>query len=767
MERAAITYQQINYLEKNMKKTLFIFVFSFLSIVQGTDKFDMKWTQVPSSYIEGAILGNGEQGTMIWARPKESLHFDIGDTRIYDETNRVGIGKFILKTTAERTAFEMQHSLENAEAVGTVTTSKGKVHFRAISVSDQNLNLVKFKIEGSEKIAIDHFAIPGLNTGKLRNAIKEFTGKPTHTISDYSNPAYTEAIAKTIEKYKLPEEFNEDRGGINLRLVSLKQGKAYALNWSLKDLGKKEFLLAWRTDYTRENIKLAEQKAWAQEKSEELRTAISASYEVYFAKHVKWWNQYFQRSAISLPDKKLEAYYKWQLYKVAAATRKGKLPIDLMGPWFRATNWPKIWANLNVQLTYLPMAVANQPEIASTLFDLIDNRPELFTEAAGKFKADSATHARAISPYTPGGFSWEYGNFLWTLHNYWHFLKVYPDAERTKTKFYPMLKRGINYVLHHCREDEKGVLHTPKDISPEYEINKVFPKVEDTTYNLEFMRWALSTLIYIEEQYSLQDPQIGKYKSALENLAPTLLDDESGIMIGQGVKLEKAHRHYSHLVGLYPTKQMNLNDPDQFKLAARAVNYWINLPILNSWSYKGYSRTGAASMYAMLGQGDKAYDQMKIYMKTYGSANTMYIESGPVIETPISAVASIHEMLFQCNSLDFKKDEIKVFTGVPSAWKNVSFENLKAEGGYTISARREAGKLVAFKLLSSQERDLSLKLPGTNVIQSSKEGSLKLIKGRLEIKLRADESLSFGDQRSFAKPVESLDGKASYHFGLN
>ena len=83
---------------------------------------------------------------------------------------------------------------------------------------------------------------------------------------------------------------------------------------------------------------------------------------------IKWWSEYFQRSNISIPDKKLEAYYKWQLYKVAAATRKGKLPIDLMGPWFRATNWPKIWANLNVQLTYLPMAVANQADIGDLTF---------------------------------------------------------------------------------------------------------------------------------------------------------------------------------------------------------------------------------------------------------------------------------------------------------------------------------------------------------------------------------------------------------------
>ncbi|WDE98683.1 hypothetical protein PQO03_12630 [Lentisphaera profundi] len=754
-----------------MKKTFCVLLLLSINYVLADSNFDMKWTTMPSSYVEGAILGNGEQGTMIWARPEESLHFDIGDTRIYDETNRLPIGKFILKTAGKRQDFSMKLSMEEAEASGVIVTNKGKIHFRALSVSGENLNLVKFKLEGAEAIAIEHFSLPGIHTGKLRNGIKDVTGKATHTIIDYSNLLYAEAIAKTVEKYKPAAEFRIESEGIHSRLVPLKQGKAYGLNWTLKKTGEREYLLAWRTDYTRENLNTQQQKEWLASKRVKLRESLLETYEQHFAKHAKWWKGYFEKSFVSIPDKKLEAYYKWQLYKVASATRKGKLPIDLMGPWFRATNWPKIWANLNVQLTYLPMAVANQPEIADTLFALIDNKPELFIEAANKYKSDSATHARAISPYTPGGFSWEYGNFLWTLHNYWHYLKVHPDAERTKTKFYPMLKRGANFVLHNCREDENGVLHTPKDISPEYSINKIFPKVEDTTYNLQFLRWALSTIIHIESQYDLQDPQIVKYKSALAKLAPVLLEDESGIMIGKEVKLEVAHRHYSHLVGLYPTKQMDLNDPDQFKLAQTAVDYWINLPILNSWSYKGYSRTGAASMYAMLGQGDKAYEQLKIFLKTYGTANTMYIESGPVIETPISAAASVHEMLFQCSSLDFITDNFQFFSGVPSTWSDVSFDKLRAEGGYSLSARREQGELSAFKLIASQDRELKIFFQKAILVKSSKHGKLKTEseagKHVLELNIKKGEVLTFGDQDKFTQPVSGSNGEMNYHFGLN
>ena len=34
--------------------------------------------------------------------------------------------------------------------------------------------------------------------------------------------------------------------------------------------------------------------------------------------------------------------------------------LDLNGPWFNDTPWPAIWWNLNIQLTYSPLARANR-----------------------------------------------------------------------------------------------------------------------------------------------------------------------------------------------------------------------------------------------------------------------------------------------------------------------------------------------------------------------------------------------------------------------
>jgi alpha-L-fucosidase 2 len=66
--------------------------------------------------------------------------------------------------------------------------------------------------------------------------------------------------------------------------------------------------------------------------------------------------------------------------------------------------------------------------------------------------------------------------------------------------------------------------------------------------------------------------------------------------------------------------------------------------------------------------------------------NTMYTEAGPVIETPLSAAASVHDML-----LTSWGDRIRVFPGVPASWKDVTFYHLRAQGAFLVSAVRKGG----------------------------------------------------------------------------
>lgn len=53
----------------------------------------------------------------------------------------------------------------------------------------------------------------------------------------------------------------------------------------------------------------------------------------------------------------------------------------------------------------------------------------------------------------------------------------------------------------------------------------------------------------------------------------------------------------------------------------------------------------------------------------------MYKESGPVIETPLSAAQSIHDMLLQSWG-----GKIRIFPAIPATWKDIAYSGLRTEG---------------------------------------------------------------------------------------
>ena len=731
--------------------------------------FDLCWKQVPRAYEESAFLGNGELGTCIWSAGDEPLHFDIGDTRVYSEKSRAPIGKFILRTEGRPSGFSMRQELASAEAVGRLETDNGSVAFRSLASVKYDAVLVDFSVSDGEKIELDHFPLPGAPSDMLYAIRKQ---KKVENINDFSDPQTYDAIMGLEAVKELKPEVWGEENGINYRWVPLKGGQGYVLTWAFQKTAPNHYLLVWTTDYSPTAEAISKTAGVSV-----VRRVLERGFNAIQDEHKAYWNTYFSAPFLSIPDKQMEAGYWIQMYKYGSATRPGALPIDLLGPWFRATPWPRIWANLNVQLTYLPMSVGNHPEIASTLPDWIDANNGIFIRAVDDaLQSDSASCGRGTSPYGPTVFWGEYGNFLWVLFDYWHFLRVYPDDERTVEKFYPMLKRADNFLIHALFKGDDGRLHISKDISPEWK-----EQAEDTTYNLELLRWGLETAIYIGNHFDLADSDTERYRRVLEKLVPKSVGKD-GIMLGKEMPLTAAHRHYSHLVGLYPLRRINISSPEERALYLKTVNHWLGFKIdhpitRNDWCYKGYTRTGAAAMYAMLDQPEKAVAQLRTYLDTYPYPNTFYLETGPTIETPLSSAAAIQELLIQSWAVGNNSTNlVRLFPGVPSTWPEATFEALRAEGGYTVSARCVSGGAVtAFCIEADRKSVLQLWFKAGDKcpeIHTSKGSVWKLdVDGEwtiLRVNLNKGERLTAGKQTRFRDPVSGIKEKSgSYHYGLN
>jgi alpha-L-fucosidase 2 len=413
---------------------------------------------------------------------------------------------------------------------------------------------------------------------------------------------------------------------------------------------------------------------------------------VYAQDHRNWWHQYYQRSFLSISDGRLQSFYWIQLYKIASAARETAPVMATCGPWLESTPWPATWWNLNVQLEYWLIHGSNHMELDAVTYALDRYRQNLNDQVAAPYRADSYGIPRTTdmtllngagtgnSGYAvgiPGKTSPtpEVGNLTWALHNVWLSYQHTMDIRTLRDVLFPLLRGAINYYLHFLAPGTDGKLHLPFTFSPEYGEN-----APDCNYDLALIRWGCATLLESARVLKIDDPLARRWREVLATLVPYPVD-ANGYMIGAGVPFAKSHRHYSHLLQIYPLYEITWEDPANRALIEKSLEHWISF----EGALQGYSFTGAASISAQMLRGDKAAFYLGELLRRFVQPNTMYKESGPVIETPLSAAQSVHDML--CQSWG---GVIRLFPAV--AWPDVSMQNFRTQGAFLLSASRQGGQ---------------------------------------------------------------------------
>ena len=376
-------------------------------------------------------------------------------------------------------------------------------------------------------------------------------------------------------------------------------------------------------------------------------------------------------------EDKFDSFYWTQLYKLGSATRADRLPIDLMGPWYHyRTPWPAIWWNLNIQLTYSPMFAINHIDLVKPLLNMLDQNVDNLKKNVPAEFANSAAMGRTSSYDCVSDLGNEHGLLMWTMLYYWKYCMYEQDIERLRTKFLPLMKLAVNYYRYLLVEGEDGYLHMPVSYSPEY------GEAADCNFELSLLRWGCSTLVKAAEMCGQDnDTLVVESRRILSKLTPYPMDQD-GFMIGKDVKLTYGHRHYSHLLMLYPLANLPLDVSENAELAKRSILYWLGF----KGGYQGYTYTGASSMSTLLGDGEKARSYLKVMLDRFLQPNSFYRESGPVFETPMSGLASFTEML-----LLSQDSVIQICPAVPKEWKNIHYTGLRAEGGFEVEVTREHG----------------------------------------------------------------------------
>lgn len=628
-------------------------------------KHDLVWRRCPQSWYDAAFLGNGLMGATIFSSGDNQLCWKMGRTDVIERRDnvipmygrrRLPIGDLILHTAGSILSANFRQNLYDAEVTGTIITNKGSIRLKSMIHSDDMCLFVEWKTAGEEN-----------------NAYFQFHAQ--RPICPLDIRVYFENVADfdKNEADAHPEPETEVSNDLHITRQRLFAGGGYTTVWSERRVTpdtRQLFLSIGTSDDDNRGKEDAIASIYA---------AMSEHNENWVLRHRKSWHDFFQKSYISIPNKRLESLYWIQLYKLNCATRSDRPAIDLLGPWYLDSPWQIIWWNLNVELTYWPVYASNHLELGESLCRLLDDNAEnLSLNVPEEYRSDSAAIGRTTSYdcINDDLVGIELCDLPFACHNYWLQCCYSMDMKRVKEKFYPLLKRAMALYLHLLEKDKEGTYHLPEALSPEYP-----DRACDTNADIAFLRWGCSLLLDLSKQFDIDDPMCTQWEDTLHHLVDYQIDD-NGLMIGKDVPFSQTHRHYSHLFAIYPLYLLNWDQEDHRDLIVKSLNRWLSF----DEKLQGYSYTGAASIYASIRQGNEAESYLEKLMDVKIYPNTFYAEKGPCIETPLSAAKSVQDMLLQSWG-----NVIRIFPAIPDKWQDVSFYQLRTEGAFLVSAVRQEG----------------------------------------------------------------------------
>ncbi|WP_442509516.1 glycosyl hydrolase family 95 catalytic domain-containing protein [Novipirellula sp. SH528] len=642
---------------------------------------DLTWNRLPQTWKEAPFLGNGEQGTMMYQIDAKTLRWDVGDSAAHDHRpldqddlaeknapvlNRgrhfIGHLRVIFPKALGQSKSKL--SLWDAEASGTIRSEAGAARWTTMVHATEPVMRFELSSEGE------------LDGARFSYVPEQATNPRAIRAKTPRNPANPPPV---VTKFA---------DGVQVAVHNLHAGGQTAVAWLTVESGHQQTLwLSVKHSYP-------ERDASSQAVSA-VRTAAAADPTDWITRHRDWWHRYYRQSFVSTGDRFWDAFYWIQQYKLASATRDKGWILDNQGPWLQPTAWNATWWNLNAQLAHSGFAGANRRGMGSALSHRLDLcRDNLARNVAEAYQADSYALGRSSSgwdllghagqpgtgrPPMDANIGRECANLLWALHNVDLEYRYWQDTSLRDRVLYPLLVRAVNYYRHFLTEEADGYLHLPETYSPEYR------KAADCTYDLDLLRWGNARLLSLAAEMGVtetEEPLITKWQEIQTKLVPTHVND-TGRMIGRNVALTGRHRHFSHLLAIYPLRTLTPETPADRELIETSLDHWHSF----GGSMAGYSLTGGACLAAVLGDGDRALEFLG-GLKSFLHTNTFYSEAGglPVIETPLHGATTIQEMLLQSWG-----GRLRVFPAVPQQWSDVQFHRLRGEGAYLVSARREQG----------------------------------------------------------------------------
>jgi alpha-L-fucosidase 2 len=475
--------------------------------------------------------------------------------------------------------------------------------------------------------------------------------------------------------------------------------------------------------------------------------------------HVAWWNDYWKRSAVSIPDPVLERQYYLDMYKFGCVARSTSPPISLQAIWTADDGKLPPWKgdfhhDLNTELSYWPGYSGNHLDLTAGFTNWlwkIKDENKKWTKHYFELDGLNVPGVTTISGKPMGGWiqyamspttsAWLAQHFYWQ----WKYSMSKKFLDEKASPYLDDVTKFISEWLTIKKYNPENIISS----SPEYNDNHVNAWFRDlTNYDLALIRHQLK-IQFAKMTYRKEDTKAIRIIRSFLDTIQYFNTNETGLTIAPGQNLDDSHRHHNHLHAIHPLGLLNIEDSAQRTIIENSIK---QIERHGTRKWVGYSFAWIASIYARAQSGDSAAMNLKKFATNFVSSNSFHLNGDQkggqysdftyrpfILEGNFAFAQGIHEMLLQSH-----KDFIEVFPAIPTAWKNVSFKTLRAEGAFLISAKKENGLPLEVKIKSEAGGILRIKLPFKTWISTGIDrSSIKIANGIAEVKTSKGQTITF------------------------